>query len=287
MNALISKSRFAVFFTVLLAFGSATAAPLTWTLNSVTTSDGASWTGTFDYDAATNTYSAINIVTTVSGFPNPINTVSNDSFLTIGCPDPATPNGVTFGFNAAGVTIFCMDFASALTNSAGTVNLNTGDIGWATVGVGYPITGGSVSGGPVPLNVDIDIKPGQVGNWIHPHHNGDGTTPVSTLLDDTIEVGVLGSLTAVGDPIDFATADIDPATVRFGPAAGAFNPSTTPDLAANVDNDGLDDATFDFLTGDVGISCGETEATLTGETTGGLPFEGTDSITTQCNALCH
>jgi hypothetical protein len=139
----------------------------------------------------------------------------------------------------------------------------------------------------IPVEVEIDIKPGQVGNWIHPHHNGDGTTPVSTLLDDTIEVGVLGSWTLVGDPIDFAVGDIDPATIRFGPAQGAYDPSTTPDLAANVDSDGINDATFDFLTGDVGISCGETEATLTGETTIGQLFEGTDIITTQCNALCH
>jgi len=58
-------------------------------------------------------------------------------------------------------------------------------------------------------------------------------------------------------------------------------------LEADLDHDGQDDAIFEFLTSDVGISCGETEAILIGETTGGLLFEGTDLIKTACEAHCH
>jgi len=129
--------------------------------------------------------------------------------------------------------------------------------------------------------VSIDIKPAQAGNRIHTNHDGTGA------LNDVIQVGVLGSMMSAGDPIDFDATDVAPASVRFGPSPGAIDPASTPDLNVNVDHDGIDDATFEFLTSDVGISCGETSATLTGETTGGQPFEGTDSIQTQCNAACH
>ncbi len=133
----------------------------------------------------------------------------------------------------------------------------------------------------IPAAVDIDIRPARTTNTIHTNHDGTGGEQ-----NDPVKVGVLGSSTLVGDPIDFAVADIDPATVRFGPAEGA--PAKKPDLlATNLDNDGLDDATFEFRLASVGISCGETEATLKGETTSGQLFEGTDVISTVCNASCH
>jgi hypothetical protein len=43
--------------------GSASAAPVTWTLNGVTFQDGATASGSFVYDATTNTYSNVNITT--------------------------------------------------------------------------------------------------------------------------------------------------------------------------------------------------------------------------------
>jgi hypothetical protein len=44
--------------------GSVSAAPVTWTLQGVTFNDGGTASGSFVYDAQTNTYSAINITTT-------------------------------------------------------------------------------------------------------------------------------------------------------------------------------------------------------------------------------
>ena len=44
--------------------GSAAAAPVTWTLDGVAFDDGGTASGSFVYDAATNTYSAISITTT-------------------------------------------------------------------------------------------------------------------------------------------------------------------------------------------------------------------------------
>jgi hypothetical protein len=154
-------------------------------------------------------------------------------------------------------------------------------------GTSYSITNASASVVIIPVDVnidivDIDIRPARTTNTIHTNHNDTGGEQ-----NDPVTVGVLGSSTLVGDPIDFAVADIDPATVRFGPAEGAIDPAKTPDLATNLDSDGLDDATFEFRLGSVGISCGETEATLKGETTSGQLFEGTDVISTVCNAGCH
>ena len=48
----------------------------------------------------------------------------------------------------------------------------------------------------------------------------------------------------------------------------------------DVDLDGIMDLVTHYLTLDTGIACGDESATLTGETLGGEPIEGTDSIQT-------
>jgi hypothetical protein len=135
--------------------------------------------------------------------------------------------------------------------------------------------------------VDIDIDPSSAENIVHPHHNGD--PQVLGGLNDVVSVVVLGSSTAVGDSIDFVATNIDPASVRFGPALGGIMPASTPDFSTDYDSDGLIDAKFDFLMGDTGIACTDVTATLEGELTGGVEaFKGTDSINTQdCTAECH
>jgi hypothetical protein len=147
-------------------------------------------------------------------------------------------------------------------------------------------TVGTVATGPIP--VTIDIKPSKAGNVIHPQHDGSlAPRGIAAYPDDVIPVAVLGAMTSVGDPVDFDTDSIDSATLAFGPGAGAINPASTPLYNQNVDSDGIDDAIFQFLTSDSGISCGEISATLTGETTGGQAFQGTDTIVTDCDAVCH
>lgn len=290
MNALMSNSRLAVFSIFLFACGVATAAPKTWTLNNVTTSDGASWTGTFDYDAATNTYSSINIVTDLSGAPNPWNTVSTDAAHGVGCPDPATASGVTVGPNPDGILIFCMDFAAALTNSGGTVNLLTGDYGWLTIGIGSPISSGSVTSAGLPtLSAVVDIE----STFLHLRHDGrdpNPSTPGGMNPNDPIPVVVFGSSTLVGDPEDLDTDLIDPGTLAFGPGMGGISPSHPPEFNLDEDSDGIDDARFQFLMSDAAfdsVTCTDSSGTLTGELMTGEFFAGSDTFIADCNVGCH
>ena len=261
---------------ILFVIGSAQAEPLTWTLNSVTTSDGASWTGTFDYDDVSNTYDAINIVSTVGGFPNPVDTVSTDAFLTVGCTDPATADGVTLGFNAEGVTIFCMDFASSLSNLGGTVNLVTGGIGWGTLGVGETITGGSVTGAPFPGEIapDIDVEPNDPDNYVETEGN----------FSDKVNVAIIGDN-------NFDATQVDATTLKFGAGQAVPLPLGTPGIIRDADGDGLaDDLQVKFRIADTDITCEYAEdVTLIGETFSGGTFSASDSVTTpDCpTAGCH
>jgi hypothetical protein len=111
-----------------------------------------------------------------------------------------------------------------------------------------------------PLAVEIDVHPSDPANEVHPEH--DGSPSAINGLNDVIPVIVFGSSTAFGDPVDFAAEQIVPATVTFGPAEGAIDPASTPVLDEDVDSDGLLDAQFDFLTGDTGFACTDTEATI-------------------------
>jgi hypothetical protein len=135
--------------------------------------------------------------------------------------------------------------------------------------------------------VEIDVTPTPPATTIHPHHDG-GPNAIAG-LNDVINVAVMGASTLAGDPADFDTDDIDPASLRFGPGEGPIDPSSTPQFNTNYDNDGLDDAEFDFLTGDSGISCADRNpnVTLKGETIANVPFEGTDAIVKDCDAVCH
>ena len=282
--------RVAIFslLAAVMSVGTAQAETARYQLDDVYLSDGTQMTGAFnwiytigDFEGGSGVFTALEIPWRPNGTAPPL----EQPGMIFTLEDKQIEISLDGNFHDYGLDI-SLKFEPPLSPTQSSL-INTGTSFFECCGNGFkdqPFSGGRIS--PVQsVNVSIDIKPGQTSNLIHTNHDGSASAVAG--LNDVIDVGVLGSLVLAGDPIDFAAADIDPATVRFGPAAGAFNPSTTPDLAANVDSDGLDDATFDFLVGDVGISCGETEATLTGKTTGGLLFEGTDTITTQCNAVCH
>jgi len=120
---------------------------------------------------------------------------------------------------------------------------------------------------------------------IHPHHDG-GAEAIGG-INDTIDVVVLGSSTDVGDPVDLNPKDIDPASLRFGPGGGYVTPGSSSPAGLDHDNDGIYDASFEFLTGDTDISCSTSEATLIGELDTGESFIATESIATDCEAGCH
>jgi hypothetical protein len=112
------------------------------------------------------------------------------------------------------------------------------------------------------ITVSIDINLGSAPNSINPGGK------------EIISVAVLGS-------IDYDATQIDFSTVGFGEEEA--QPAHDGHVE-DVNADGFMDMVFHFKTRETGIVCGDTEATLTGETFGGTPFTGTDTLkTVGCN----
>jgi DNA-binding beta-propeller fold protein YncE len=109
------------------------------------------------------------------------------------------------------------------------------------------------------LEVAIDIKPGSDPNSINPKSKGN--IPVAILTTG-----------------DFDATTVDPLSVEFGPD-GATESHGRGHIE-DVDGDGDGDLVLHFRTQDTGIQCGDTSASLTGETFGGQVIEGSDSINT-------
>jgi sugar lactone lactonase YvrE len=109
------------------------------------------------------------------------------------------------------------------------------------------------------LTVDIDIKPGNDPNAINPASRG------------LIPVAILTTVT-------FDATTVSPITVRFGPAGASL--AHQLGHLEDVDNDGDLDLVLHFRTQEAGIQCGDTEASLTGETFDGQAIQGSDSIVT-------
>jgi hypothetical protein len=106
-------------FAFLLAFG-VNAQTLTWTLSGVTFDDGGTGSGSFNYDASTNTYSNVNITTT-SGSKQPgasysvvITQISAPEFLVV---------VTTTAANLLGTPGLSLQFAPVLGDFGGTSTL--------------------------------------------------------------------------------------------------------------------------------------------------------------------
>lgn len=112
---------------------------------------------------------------------------------------------------------------------------------------------------PTTVTVTIDILPKLEVNMINLNNRG------------SIQVAILSS-------DDFlAYNEVNPDSVTFGPAYA----DATRYKMKDVNRDGLLDILLYFKIRDTGIECGDTEATLTGETFDGRAIEGTDSIVTK------
>ena len=107
--------------------------------------------------------------------------------------------------------------------------------------------------------VTIDIKPGSDPNAINPANSG------------LISVVILSTET-------FDATTVSPITVQFGPTGAS--PQHELGHLEDVDNDGDLDLVLHFRSQATGIQCGDTEASLTGETFDGQPIQGADSIVT-------
>jgi len=121
-----------------------------------------------------------------------------------------------------------------------------------------------------PVAVGIDIKPGNKRNVINPRKTG------------SIWVAILSD-TDPDSPFD-PSSQVDIPTVQFGPNGAEAIRYKVKD----VNRDGLSDLLLRFRVPETGIACGDTEATLIGETFGGQSFTGTDSIkTVGCKHMKH
>jgi hypothetical protein len=126
-------------------------------------------------------------------------------------------------------------------------------VGWQPTQTLYKISSPSVT------STSVDIKPGGDPNSIEP--NSKGKIPVAILTTDT-----------------FDATQVDWETVLFG-LDGATESHGRGHIE-DVDGDGDLDLLFHFKTQATGIQCGDTEATLTGETFDGEALTGSDSINT-------
>jgi uncharacterized delta-60 repeat protein len=116
---------------------------------------------------------------------------------------------------------------------------------------------------PLVREVALDIKPGSFPNTINPKSHG--VLPV-----------------AIPTTATFDATTVAPLSVRFGPegAQEAHGKGHIED----VNHDGEPDLMLHFRTQDTGIKCGDTSASLTGETFNEDPIQGSDSIkTVGCN----
>jgi hypothetical protein len=113
--------------------------------------------------------------------------------------------------------------------------------------------------GVIPKLISIDVKPGSFPNSINP--KSKGKIPVAILTTDSFDATV-----------------VDPITVLFG--ATGTEAAPVQSALEDVDGDGDTDMILHFNTQGTGIACGDTSASLTGETFGGQAIQGTDSINT-------
>jgi hypothetical protein len=113
--------------------------------------------------------------------------------------------------------------------------------------------------GDCTIPVLVDVKPGSSPNSVNPRSGG--VIPVAILTTEA-----------------FDATTVDPSTVRFG--ATGTGAVAVHDGLEDVDFDGDLDLILHFRTEQTGIVCGTTSVALTGETDGGEPIEGSDSVRT-------
>jgi hypothetical protein len=119
------------------------------------------------------------------------------------------------------------------------------------------------AGSRPPIEVAIDIEPGEFPNLIHISND-----------PNRIEVTTVAILTTP----TFDATTVEPSTVRFGETGTEAAP--VQETLADVNGDGTLDLVLRFRTQATGLQCGDTFALLTGETVSGQAIQGSDSIVT-------
>jgi len=261
------------------------------------------WTGTGSLGSARTSHSATLLpdgkVLVAGGLSSPGNPIASAELYN---PSPGTWSGTgNMAFPRFGHSATLLPNGEVLVAGGGVLpaELYNPDTGMWTVTGSLLVERGSISATLLPTAcppatpVAIDIKPGSDPNSIN--LKSKGVIPVAILTT-----------------VDFDATTVDPGLVKFGPSNGsvlngsvlvAGGPGTSGPLASaelycpdalgeatethgvghvkDVDGDGDADVVYHFPTQDSGIACGDTAATLTGETFGGQPITGSDSIVTR------
>jgi hypothetical protein len=100
---------------------------------------------------------------------------------------------------------------------------------------------------------------------------GSDPAPINLRSKGRIPVAILSTS-------NFDVTSVDPGTVRFGKTGTEATPVHV--AAQDVTGDGGLDLLLHFLVDEIGIHCGDTSITLTGQTATGIPIQGSDSIRT-------
>jgi hypothetical protein len=112
-------------------------------------------------------------------------------------------------------------------------------------------------------NIQIDFNPWNSANTVRPKDAYFVTVGIKTLS------------VSDGDPIDFDASQVDPASVKLGPARAPNIANPNPN---DFDGDGDTDMVFGFRVEDTGISCLDTTVTLVANTLSGDPLADQDVV---------
>lgn len=123
----------------------------------------------------------------------------------------------------------------------------------------------------LPNQVSLDVLPGDPTNYVN----------TSGAYSDKMFVSIEGRS-------DFDVTQVDASSIRFGPAEAPAH--TLPPQVRDTNGDGINDLYVKFRVGATGLTCGfDDQVFLTGQTIGGLQFEGSDTVLTDTceTASCH
>jgi len=148
--------------------GLAHAEPITWYLQGVTFADGATVSGSFDYDANTNVYSNV-AVSSTSG-----SAFAGDDYSYGMLIAEFTPSATSVNFSPASQPVakdgeLMIDFLSALTNAGGTVEIAT---------AGSLSKEGLCAEAPLIPKENLSCDGGGLVNWLRIIAQGSVTTTI-------------------------------------------------------------------------------------------------------------
>ena len=186
----------------------------------------------------------------------------NDSGQMVGLSDNASNNRSAFYYDGSTMLDLCLvtdctSFGWTGFTEAWDINDNGDIIGIGSIDGQYHAFLVTVS--TVPIPVIIDIKPSKKPENV-----------IDFKKDKNLKIAIVGEEA-------FDALQVDPTTVKFG----TNEASPVRCIGQDYNRDGFPDLILTFKLNQTGISCGDTEATLTGETYDKEAIEGSDNFTVE------